>query len=383
MKNFFCGMNKVNIKKRSSVFLFGLVISAFVLSGCAKEPLKIGFIGELSGGQSQLAFDARNGVELYVKQINEDGGINGHMVELVVKNHGGDDDAALAAHKEFLEEDVHFVIGDLLSNKAGTLLESNSDQLLFVSPSMSTELLSEKDDYIIRTAPLSSEQGKLFAEYALFKNMEDLVIVYDTTNLAYTESVVKAAKTSIESKGGSIKALIPFDSSEDELADVSDDILFFEPKEVFLLSSAVDTAFIIQRIKISNPAIETYSVSWSMTKDIIENGGQYVEGTKFIALFEPEEEPEKLQVFNETYEAEYGAEPSFISRLAYDAALVLGESLMEADSFSPRDVKERILSIQTFEGLFESFDIDEYGDNNKSYMLIELRDGVFVPFREW
>ncbi len=361
----------------------GLLSSMLGLSGCTKEPIKIGFLGELSGGQSQLAFDARNGVELYVDQINAAGGINGHMIELVVKNNGGDDDSALAAHKEFLEKDVHFVIGDILSNKADTLLMSNSDELLFVTPSMSTEILSEKDDFIIRTAPLSAGQGKLFAEYALFRDMKDLVIAYDTSNLAYTENVVNTATSIIEENGGTIKALIPFNSTEDDLLKVSEDILFFEPGEVFLLASAVNTAFFIQKIKIKDPTIEAYSVSWSMTKDIIENGGQYVEGTKFIALYEPEVEPDNFRAFIQSYEEEFGSEPSFVSRLAYDAALVLIEGLKNVDSYTPSAVKDEILRIRSFEGLFESFEIDEYGDNNKSYMLIELKNGEFVPYREW
>ena len=39
-----------------------LCLSVF-LSGCSKQPIKIGFIGDLTSKNSQLSIDARNAVE--------------------------------------------------------------------------------------------------------------------------------------------------------------------------------------------------------------------------------------------------------------------------------------------------------------------------------
>lgn len=379
MRNFFCAKD-YRIQHFLSLIL--IVSLVFVMTGCEKEPIKVGFIGELSGARSQLAVDARNGVQLYVNALNENGGIDGRMIELIIKDNGGSDEQALAVHRAFIDEGVHFVIGDLLSNKAQTLLDSNSEELLFVSPSISSEKLSDKDDFILRTAPLSKQQGELFAEYVLRNDLENVVIVYDLMNQAYSENVMKAAKVAIENGGLDLLDVIPYHSKEDELPAVADQIEVLNPDHVFFLSSAVDTAFLIQRVKNYDQNIQAFSVSWSMTKDLIENGGDAVEGTIFVALFEPDEPTQKMKNFEEEYMDVYGTGPSFVSKLANDAAMVLFRGMEEVEEITPQSVKEKIIKIGVFSGLYEDFSINQYGDNDKTYMFLQLIDGEFIPMGE-
>ena len=59
-------------KKIFKRFLYAVIFTV-ILSCGNKEPIKIGFIAQLSGRQSQLGVDGRNGTILAINNINKDG----------------------------------------------------------------------------------------------------------------------------------------------------------------------------------------------------------------------------------------------------------------------------------------------------------------------
>lgn len=370
-----------NIRKLLKLFL-GMFLF-IILTGCSKEPIKVGFIGEMSSGNSQLAIDARNGSEYCINEANESGGIDGRELILISKDHGGDEDSALKLHQEFIDEDIQFVIGDILSQMAPSILQSNSQDLMFVTPSISSNLISGIDDYIIRTGPISIRQGELFYKYATSNQVDQLVIVYDEMNSNYTQPVAKTIEESYADSHLTINGIVSYNSKTADLNEVITNIKNYEPKNIFFLSAANDSAYMIQKIKNEQKDINMFSVSWSMTSDFIQNGGKAVEGTTFVGIYYPENKNSAYESFLTGFEEYYGYEPTFVSIMAYDATHVLIEGIRKADSLDVEDVKESIIEISNFSGLHEDFSMDEFGDNNKQYMMYQLVDDQFIPLREW
>lgn len=366
-------------------FLIILIITilCFILVACKKDTIKIGFIADLSSKTSQLGVDARNGIELGVTLINEAGGINGHPVVLVVKDDEASHEQALRMHQEFKDENVAFVIGHLTSDMASVITSSQGDDLLFISPSMATDNLSNIDDYFLRTSPISSRQGDIISRYLHKKNIEEIVVAYDLSNEEYTKTLYDAFENYYVGDGYSIKGVIEFNSLTSNMEDVAEKIISYEPDDVFLLSQATDTGFLVQKLKLYNQNLNAYSVSWSMTNDLIETGGAAVENTIFIGIYIPDNISKEYQAFSERYNDTYNVNPTFISVLSYDAFTVLVEGISHAKKLTPDSVKEAIIEIKDFKALQEGFSIDQYGDNNRAYMLYRLQNGEFVPLRDW
>ena len=84
--------------------------------------MKLTRASDLSSKSSQLGVDARNAAQLYINEVNDTGGINGHPVELVVKDDGSDKNKAVLAHNDFNDEGVNYVIGHLTSDMAQTII---------------------------------------------------------------------------------------------------------------------------------------------------------------------------------------------------------------------------------------------------------------------
>ena len=360
-----------------------MIIFVLILTSCSKEPIKIGFIGDLSSKNSQLAIDARNALELGVQIVNEDGGINGRKLQLISKDDEENVEVALEKHKEFINEEVKFVLGHLNSDMSTAIIASASDDIMFVSPSMGSVDLVGKDDFFLRSGPVNNKQAEIFADYALTNNLEDIVIVCDLMNIVYTKTLADGVTSIMKDNQKPIKEIICYDVKNDELLDVVNRIIKTEAKNVFIIAPASDTAYLIQKLKQTIEDLGVFSVSWSMTKDLISNGGKNVEGTRFVGIYMPEEFTPEYIKFANKFNENYGYELSFIGVLSYDALNVLVEGLRHADKIQPEQVKESIISIGTFKGLYKDFEIDAYGDSNKEYMIYELNQGEFVPIRDW
>ena len=351
-----------------------------MLSACEKEPIKIGFIGSLTSKNSQPSIDARNAILLGIDQVNALGGVDGRLIELVVKDDGADTNIAIERHNEFIKENVKLVLGHMTSNMSTAVLKSQSDQLLFISPTMGSSNLQGLDDYFIRMFPLTNNQAVTFLELVDVLNVQSAIILYDVMNAEYTENMAKYAEA-LNSKSKRIQLkLMPFDSRTDDLKSVANQIVNERDFELVLfISQAIDTAILAQVVKNERPDITLCSVFWSMTEDLILNGGDAIEEMYFIGLNKSQYPSDAYINFQDDFYDKYQYRPSSMSALSYDAFNVLIDAIEISKEDSPVNIKNAILKQRKIEGLEEAFEIDRYGDNNRTFMIYQLIDNDFVP----
>ena len=83
----------------------------------AGETFKIGWYSPLSGANATQGTAAHNSVELYIKELNERGGLLGMPVELVDYDDASDTEEAVKIATKLVEVDkVDFVISSIISN---------------------------------------------------------------------------------------------------------------------------------------------------------------------------------------------------------------------------------------------------------------------------
>ena len=90
-----------------------LLLSAFVAAGTAwADPIKIGAFFDLTGPSSAIGTPTKLVSEMVVKKINDEGGINGVPLQLVIADDEGDPTKAALIAKKFTESDkVVAIIG--------------------------------------------------------------------------------------------------------------------------------------------------------------------------------------------------------------------------------------------------------------------------------
>lgn len=351
-----------------------LVVLVFVVTS-RKEPLKIGYVSGTTGSLSEVGVDGRNSFLLKIKETNEAGGINGHMIETIIKDDENNPELVPLVHDAFDDEGVHFIVGHIISALDSAVLEeAKDDNKLILSASMSSALMDGIDDNFIRLA--SSYTGQV---YHINDYMEDvdhiqsLSVIYDLRNATYTEGFYKVLSSVFE---GDIYGY-PI-NADDEVADIILNQIASQPTDgILLLSPASVTSQACQIMPNHDIDMEKYSFSWSMTNDLFEDGGNTVEGLKLVYVHYAEDYEGKYDAFRRRFIEEYDYEPSSICYNTYEMTSLLIESLEATDSFEPEVIKDYILN-NSFDGLLGSISIDSYGDRIQTFAMFEVQDGEFI-----
>ena len=123
---------------------------ALMLGACGpKEPVRIGFIGELTGNSADLGEAGRNGAMLAIETINLAGGINGQRVELLARDTGSTPESATRSADELLDAKVVAVIGPMTSGMTKAILPAHeAAKVVLISPTATAISLSGQNDYL-------------------------------------------------------------------------------------------------------------------------------------------------------------------------------------------------------------------------------------------
>ncbi|MDM0045103.1 ABC transporter substrate-binding protein [Variovorax dokdonensis] len=84
--------------------------SAHAQQGVDKDEIRIGTIQDLSGPLAGFGKQSRNGMQLAVDEINEQGGINGRKLKLLVEDSGYDPKKAVLAAQKLVNQDKIFIM---------------------------------------------------------------------------------------------------------------------------------------------------------------------------------------------------------------------------------------------------------------------------------
>lgn len=370
---------KKSIEKSSLPGLFTIVfVLVILLFSCTPSVIKIGFTSVLSGNLSQLGVKSRNAVQLAVEEQNRMGGINGIPIELIVKDNHNDPVTQSFVLQEFHEEGVQFVIGPLTSQMAEKSIEQSLKQnILIISPTISSDHISGRDDLFLRIISPSSHQAFSIAEHIQQSGAKTIGIVYDTDNLAYTEPLAIQFKSLFDSSY-QLKSWTIAHKSHIDFLTLAESIKVADTDALFLIMSGTNAATLVQQLYKSPHNIGLYGSTWVKTGALISEGGKAVEDMILIVPYEDPVPNPRYQNLIETYEAKFGIPSDFVIKYSYEATQVLFKGLENADKLQPESVKSAILSIGEFPGMEDTIRIDRYGDADRDSILLQVKDGRFV-----
>lgn len=363
--------------KKKILIILCFILFIPLLSCKSNEPILIGFSNELSGSQNTLGVDAMYGALLAVEYINENGGINGRPIKLLIEDDYGDKDKAVEADNKLIEQGCVAIIGHGISKLAeATVNNANEKNYLLISPTISTTALDAIDDNFFRLISSSSVVGYELSQLVKEKAVsEEILIVYSFNNKEYSTSIMN----SFLEDYGDVNQNNIMSFNPNGLSGYDDAISFISGnniENVLLLGSSFDVAVIVQGISPHNKNI--FLPIWPTTNDIFHLAGSTINGAHGINNYNFNSTNEFFLSIKEIYFDTYGIEMSFSSMYGFEAALMLAETLKVAKDFSTSTLKETILSIGTFDGIMDSYVINQYGDCERELYWFMLDDYEFI-----
>lgn len=355
--------------------LFLIVVVDNKLSG-DKEPIKIGLVTTLTGPPATSGTHSRNGVLLATEEINNAGGINGHLVELIIKDDKGSSEESLRIDRELIESGVTAILGHFLSTLAvATVPLMNEEDILMIGLGTITSDLSNIDDNFIRVAVPVDIRIPILAEVLFNKfKLRKMAVVYDIANPNYSKSCFQYFEKSFKGLGGEIVSPIIFNSKEaSSMVEIAEAVAATESEGLLLITQAIHGAIISQHVKYKVPEIKIADSGWAISDpEFIAHGGSAVNGVVSVHQFNEESKDDLFVEFENKYEDRFGSVGGNTAQRGYEAAKILFYALSKTRD--PRKLKKVILDKARFKGIDGDIVINEFGDPVRVLYVIEIQE---------
>ena len=340
----------------------------------ADNPIKVGFVGPLSGGPALWGEGARNMVELATKEINQDGGIDGRELQVTYEDGKCTPADAVSAFQKLQRDGVDFVIGGHCSPETAGIvpLTKNGEAFIIAGITSSNEAVSDSE-YAYRTSPPTRDFTDKLAGFAIDKYKTVAALTEQAAfATSYTEDFVK----SYEAVGGSIAVNEAYQPEQTDfrtellkVKDAAPDALFVSPQSP---TTAVNIVKQMQELEINLPV---FANSIAITPTVFEQAGNPEALTGAFSII-PYTDPtgRKAAELTEKYKADFGTDVPynyFYVSAAYDATHMLARALGSAgqDVAGVRDEFKKM----NYKGVSLDYTFKDNGDANfDSWAVISL-----------
>ncbi|MBT3539372.1 ABC transporter substrate-binding protein [Candidatus Parcubacteria bacterium] len=341
------------------------------------KPIKVGWIGPLSGDVANLGENVRDAVKVAQDEINEQGGIYGQQLEIIFEDGMCDGKGgANAANKLINIDKVDVILGGICSGEtlAAAPLAEESNVLLFSAASTNPKI-TDAGDYVFRIIPSDSFQGTFIADYIINTlNKKNVAIIYND-DIEWSVGVKNVFKKRFLELGGNI---VSEEGANSESRDVRSQLTKIKQSggDIIFAPTYRDSGVIILKQK-QNLGIDLPILGGDVWDDmtIAQNGGMAANG----AMFSVATKAELPTNFKIGMKAETGTnEINTYAPRAYDALHILAD-IMNRVGTNGDEIKNELYNLRDYKGIADTYTLDKNGDmENASYNVFQFQDGEMV-----
>ncbi len=373
-----------------------LAVAALMLSSCAESddgdadsqqagsgPIRIGAVLDITGAGASLGVPERQTLEMLADQLNEDGGIDGREVQLLIEdNQSTEDAAAKAATKLITEDDVDVLLGASRSGPSFAMRPiAESNQVPMISLAANIAIV-EDSTWVFKTAQNDAVVLENMIDLADEKGWQTLALLRDSSG--YGEGVQEELTKLGEPKGIKVIATEKFapDATDftaqmvkvrDAQADAN--IIWGIPPAAALAQKAY------HQLGIEAPVLQSHGIG---NQVFLDTAGASADGLLaplgrlLVADQLPDDDPQKevLQQFIADYTDRYGEQPSTFAGHAYDAFSITVEAL-KAVGTDPEAFRDYVEGLQGFVGITGVFNFspEDHSGLDKTALAIVTVEG--------
>jgi branched-chain amino acid transport system substrate-binding protein len=322
---------------------------------------------------------AAMGAALALKHINENGGINGRPLQLIVKNDEGEPEKAIAIAQELFDNpEVAAVAGHLNSSTTIAAARIYNEGLVALSPMATSPLISQLGPWIFRVVASDSANAAALAEQAVSMSKK-IAILY--SNDSYGRGLSDSFRQAAEAAGANILGADPLLKTTEDLTPYLERLSRRNADLIFLATGDLAGARIVAQARQMNFGVRFLGSDG--IEPLVTRGNLY-NGIYVGLPYHPESSP-AARNFAEAFRAEFGLEADSYPAATYDAVrlLALAVETVGADRKKIRGYLEAVGrpgGPPAFEGVMGTLQFDEHGDpQSKPYSVWVMRNGELRP----
>lgn len=375
------------MKKRNWLSLFLVLvlgISLIAPVALAEDTIKIGGIAVLSGDAAVYGQAVKKGVDLYISQLNEAGGIDGKKVEVIWEDDRGDAADGVNAFNKLVDNDgVVAIIGAVLTRVTKSVAEYAADiGIPMITASSTAYDITTDRPSVFRTCFLDPFQAVVMARYSKDEGYSKIALMYDNGD-DYSKGLYEAFIQEAAVQGLEIVATESATFTDVDFKTQLTNIKNANPEVVFLPYYGAQASLILTQA--DEIGLDVRFLGADGIADIVDNiaNKALLASMTYSDHFSAQADSQMAKDFVENYKVAYNEEPTVsFSATGYDAALVLTEALKKG-SYEYADVAAAI-SATNIEAVSGKITFDEHNDPIKSAFIMtfdEQGNKVFVKMQ--
>jgi len=363
---------------------------AFSCKKQSGETIKIGAIFSVTGPASFLGAPEEKTAQMMVDQINSSGGVEGKMLKLIVKDSTGSPEKAISFAKQLIEEDKVFaIIGPSTSGETMKIKSICEDgKTILISCAAAEVIVNPVAKYVFKSPQKDSHAVQKIYDVMKKKGISRIGIVSsnDGYGIAGKEQLEKLAPA----QGITILISEVYDKKATDLTGVLTKLKAKGVQAVINWSIVPAQSIVPKNMKQLNMNVPLFQSHGFGNIRYVNAAGEAAEGIIFpcgrllIAESLPDNNPQKslLMKYKKDYESKFGEDASTFGGHAYDAIIILAETIKKAgaDREKVRNAIENMKGLAGTAGVFNFSPQDHNGLDINAFEMLTVKGGKFVKY---
>jgi branched-chain amino acid transport system substrate-binding protein len=360
-------------------------------SSSSSSPIKVGMIAPLTGPFAPLGKGDEQGAQIAVDQVNSAGGINGHKVDLIIKDDKTDPTQSLIDFQALQGQGVAAVLGSSVSDSARAVApKAEQAQIPYISLSPVDQTVSPVQPYIFLVPAITTTYATRLMQWFKAQGITKIAVGYDNTDI-YTTNGYHSTLSEAPAYGVKVVDTEAFQITTTNFSTIVSHVggagaqafLVWAtgPAPVILTKTFAGAGLAAKMKLVMTPSDAT--TLYTQPAGPAANGVVMAAALGVIAPELPSS-PIKSAIdkLATPFASKYGGQPSEFAADAYSGAELLFAALKQAaPGFSATAIQAALnhLSLLTPDGKYNYTPSDHSGLTPDDVAMVEVQNGNFLP----
>jgi branched-chain amino acid transport system substrate-binding protein len=369
--------------------MLGLLVWAVAQAKPAKAPsgapYKIGAIFSVTGDASSLGIPERNTAQMLEKMINQNGGIKGHPLQIVIEDDRGEPAEALNAAKRLIEKDeVLAIIGPSRTGTTMALISyMEKMQVPLISCAAGIEIVEPVKTWVFKTPQSDRMAVQKIVQYLKSKKINRVASLSDNT--AFGKGGLREIEKLLPVAGIKVVAKEEYGPKDTSMETQLTKIKGTDAQVIVCWGTPPGPAIVAKNMKqlgIRIPLICSHGVANATFLSLAgtaANGVVLPAGRLLVVDQIPAKQPQRklLKDYANRYQTAYGKPADTFGGHAWDAVLLVSKALRESgpDRAKIRTSIEKTKKFVGTGGIFNFSLADHNGLTQDAFVMAQVVDG--------
>ena len=353
----------INIEFLAIIIL--LTISKFVFA----NEIKIGVLLPLTGSQAFYGKEAKNGIDLALKNFNDPK----LKIKLIIEDTQSTPlEAAKGINKLITTDKVSVVIAEVISSNAIAAASiAEKAKIPIISPAATNDSVTLGKKYVFRTCFIDSFQGVVMANFATKNLRAKSAVILEDSDSDYSKGLSESFKSTFVKSGGIIFKVLKYSQKDTSYTAQLGDIRKLKPDVVFIPGFHQQVGVILREAKELNITAKMLGGDGWFTPELrmIAKGAEI--GSFTSTHYSTDSNEPKVKFFIENYSKKYLAKPSAHAALGYDTFNLVTNALKGLQNFDSEKITEALSKTKDFPGITGTITMDKNHNPIKPAVILE------------